>query len=291
MADSIGNVNHDGHRAGAEANAADVAVSNAKDPVGAGVEGGNKFAQTGHNAGRLDPAIAGRDLEERLDARLRDVVAAVGGQEVDAGLCRDRVCRDPLAELEGEVGPCGSPSAAGEVVEAAHREAHILDGGTELGNEGAAEAVLEARDGAAHRAGRVHVEGDVALTNGGAEVERLLLRVAVEGQREEEVDVVGDALCRVAGLVLVVGSAEGPLDEVGEPVTVRVGVGPLARVAGAAPLVAVADAVRVGLHVLVVGRVVVVGIGRQEHVAETERIDLLAVEPAVVVAVGVGPRG
>ena len=215
----------------------------------------------------------------------------MGGQEIDARLRRDRVRRDALAELEGEVEPRAAPTAAGEVVERGDGEADILDGGAELGNEGAAKAVLETRDGAAHRAGRVHVEGDVALTNGRAEAERLLLRVAVEGEREEEVDVVGDALCRVAGLVLVVGSAEGPLDEVGEPVTVRVGVGPLARVAGAAPLVAVADAVRVGLHVLVVGRVVVVGIGRQEHVAETERIDLLAVEPAVVVAVGVGPRG
>ena len=49
-------------------------------------------------------AIARRDLEERFDARLGDVVTAVGSEQIDASLRCDGVRGDPLAELEGEEG-------------------------------------------------------------------------------------------------------------------------------------------------------------------------------------------
>src|SRR5690606_18062025 len=190
-------------------------------------------------------AGAGDGLVVGLVAGLGAVGAVVGGEHVDAVLHLGEVGGDRRVEVEGLVGR-GAHGAEDVVVEAAGAAGDVgedlLGAGEDLREDG-----LHGGDGAAHGAGGVGDEGDVAALDSEEEGEGLLDLGAladldvdavdhgagVEGVGAgEELGAVGEAVS-VGVEVVGGGGVDVDLVVVGEPVAVGGAVGVVAARAGA----------------------------------------------------------
>ena len=263
----------------AEAHAADGTVGHPSDEAGGRVEGRNGEARPGSDAGRGRAANACGNLVERLDARLREVAAALERKQVRSPLRRSGIGRQPASQTEGGIAR-RAVTVAGEVAEAAHADGDVPDAARKTGDDAAPERRAESGNRAAHRAGHIHVEDNVAALQRGFDGEVARVGRPLEGQREEEVDEALDGARAVAGV-----GAEGQLDHVDVAVAVAVSFG-AEGAAGAASLLVVEERVAVGIAIGEVGRAIAVHIDAPLAGAGGPTI-LSAVGHAVAVTVGV----